>query len=71
VEVQYTKGGTPVVLVPDDILEGSGLCRDITRGKASSGSGSSSGEKGSRQYMTTPIATVTVVFIGILVSLLT
>jgi len=26
VEVEYTKGGTPTVLVPDDILEGSGLC---------------------------------------------
>ncbi|KAI0273856.1 glycoside hydrolase family 13 protein [Gloeopeniophorella convolvens] len=27
VEVQYTKGGAPVILVPDDILQGSGLCR--------------------------------------------
>jgi hypothetical protein len=66
VEVQYTKGGTPVVLVPDDILEGSGLCRDATRGKASSGNENSSG-----RYMTTPTATVAVVFIGILVSSLT
>lgn len=24
--VEYTKGGVPVILVPDDILEGSGLC---------------------------------------------
>jgi hypothetical protein len=27
VGVEYTKGGMPVILVPDDILEGSGLCR--------------------------------------------
>jgi len=27
VEVQYTKGGTPVILVPDNILQGAGLCQ--------------------------------------------
>jgi len=40
VEVQYTKGGAPVILVPDDILHGSGLCRaagEVKTSKLSSG----------------------------------
>jgi hypothetical protein len=35
VEVQYTKGGEAAILVPDDILQGSGLCRDEVEGKSS------------------------------------
>ncbi|KAI0256530.1 glycoside hydrolase family 13 protein [Lactifluus subvellereus] len=63
VEVQYTKGGTPVILVPDDILEGSGFCRD-----SGASSGSSRGSNGSRRYMNIPTACA--VFIAVLVSLL-
>ena len=40
VEVEYSKGGTPVILVPDDILEASGLCRvagDSSTSKVSNG----------------------------------
>jgi len=40
VDVQYTKGGSPVILVPDDILHGSGLCRaagEVTSSNVSSG----------------------------------
>ena len=40
VEVQYTKGGSPVILVPDDILQGSGLCRaagEVTTSNVSNG----------------------------------
>jgi hypothetical protein len=40
VDVQYTKGGSPVILVPDDILQGSGLCRaagQVTTSNVSNG----------------------------------
>ncbi|KAI9466045.1 alpha-amylase [Lactarius psammicola] len=33
VEVEYSKGGKPVILVPDDILEGSTLCRAASQGQ--------------------------------------
>ena len=40
VEVEYSKGGTPVILVPDEILDASGLCRvagDSSTSKVSNG----------------------------------
>lgn len=59
-EVEYTKGGSPVVLVPDDILEGSGLCRsaETTDSNLSNGGG---------RGVNVPI---TVVFLGVLLSLI-
>jgi len=59
-EVGYTKGGTPVVLVPDDILEGSGLCRpaETTESNLSNGGG---------RGVNVPI---TVIFFGVLLSLI-
>ncbi|KAH9997556.1 glycoside hydrolase family 13 protein [Russula vinacea] len=33
VEVEYSKGGTPVILVPDEILDASGLCRVSNGGR--------------------------------------
>ncbi|KAI9446615.1 glycoside hydrolase family 13 protein [Lactarius indigo] len=33
VEVEYSKGGKPVILVPDEILEGSKLCRAANQGQ--------------------------------------
>ncbi|RDX42676.1 alpha-amylase [Lentinus brumalis] len=38
VEVEYTKGGVPVILVPDDALTGSGMCgHDLANGSQSKG----------------------------------
>ncbi|KAI0005872.1 glycoside hydrolase family 13 protein [Russula compacta] len=37
VEVEYTKGGTPVILVPDNILKGSGFC-GTSQGQAATSS---------------------------------
>jgi len=39
VEVQYTSGGSPVILVPDEILHGSGLCHagEVTTSNTSNG----------------------------------
>ncbi|KAI0048237.1 glycoside hydrolase family 13 protein [Auriscalpium vulgare] len=34
VEVQYTKGGQPVILVPDSILQGAGLCQPVSQKKS-------------------------------------
>jgi len=42
VEVNYAKGGRPVILVPDDILEGSRLCSAASQG--ASGTGDSNGD---------------------------
>ncbi|KAH9981459.1 alpha-amylase [Lactifluus volemus] len=66
VEVQYTKGGTPVILVPNDILAGSGLCPEQSREQGSPWD--SSKISGSRGYMTTPTAST--VSIGVLVIVL-
>jgi alpha-amylase len=59
-EVGYTKGGTPVVLVPDNILDGSGLCRpaETTESNLSNGGG---------RGINVP---VTVIFFGVLLSLI-
>lgn len=62
VEVQYTKGGTSVILVPDDVLDGSGICGGSIAGKAGAGSLSN----GDRRNVNIPIASV---FLGILLSL--
>jgi len=43
VEVPYTKGGQAAILVPDDILQGSGFCRATEQAKASSESTSNGG----------------------------
>ncbi|KDQ60585.1 glycoside hydrolase family 13 protein [Jaapia argillacea MUCL 33604] len=43
VEVQYTKGGVPVILVPDSQLDGSGLCGHATTLQAKSTTSLSSG----------------------------
>ena len=60
-EVQYTKGGSSVILVPDDVLDGSGICGGSIAGKASA----SSLENGDRRGVNIPIASV---FLGILLS---
>ncbi len=57
-EVQFTKGGEPVILVPDDILRGSGFCRAASDGTSLS--------NGSRRSVNIPITSV---FFGALVSL--
>jgi alpha-amylase len=45
VEVDYLKGGKPVILVPDDILEGSRLCSAASQGQVGlSGTGDSNGD---------------------------
>ena len=45
VEVDYSKGGKPVILVPDDILEGSRLCSAASQGQVGvSGTGDSNGD---------------------------
>jgi len=62
VEVQYTKGGSSVILVPDDVLDGSGICGGSIAGKAGAGSMSN----GDRRNVNIPIASV---FLGILLSL--
>lgn len=55
-EVVYTKGGSPVVLVPDDILEGSGLCRPT---QAAASNLSNGGRRGGK-------VPITVTFLGVL-----
>ena len=57
VEVEYTKGGSPVILVPDDILQGSGLCRAAREVTTSNTS------KGCRWRVNVPLAAT---FVGIL-----
>jgi hypothetical protein len=57
VDVQYTKGGSPVILVPDNILQGSGLCNaagEVTTSNVSNGS---------RWRVNVPLS---VIFLGIL-----
>ena len=61
-EVQYTKGGSSVILVPDDILDGSGFCGGSLSGKA----GTSGLSNGDRRSVNIPIASV---FLGILLLL--
>ena len=56
-EVGYTKGGNPVVLVPDDILEGSGFCG------ATEETTDSNLSNGGRRRVNVPI---TVTFLGVL-----
>jgi alpha-amylase len=58
VEVQYTKGGTSVILVPDDILDGSGLCGGSIAGKAKAGGLSN----GSRRNASIPIIWLLLLF---------
>ncbi len=53
-EVQYTEGGTPVILVPDSVLQGSGLCRT---GKATT----SNSSNGCKWRVNVPLA---VTFLG-------
>lgn len=60
--MQYTKGGTSVILVPDDILDGSGFCGGSLAGKAQT----SSLSNGDRRSVNIPIASV---FLGILLLL--
>ena len=47
IEVEYSKGGRPVVLVPDDLLDNSGLCghelATTVAGKSSQGAVTTSG----------------------------
>jgi alpha-amylase len=62
VEVQYTKGGSPVILVPDDILHGSGLCNaagEVTTSNISDGC---------RWRVNVPLAVTFLSFLGILLS---
>jgi len=63
VEVQYTKGGQAAILVPDDILKGSGLCRAAEEGKTSSESTSNGGVR----RVNVPVAPLS---LGVLVCLL-
>jgi len=59
VAVEYTKGGSPVILVPDDILQGSGLCR------AARGATTSNISKGCKWRVNIPL-TVTFVWLLLL-----
>jgi alpha-amylase len=61
VEVEYSKGGTPIILVPDDILEASGLCR------VAGDSSTSDVSNGGRLRINVPIA---VTFLGVLLLLI-
>lgn len=63
-EVDYSKGGKPVILVPDDILEGSGLCRAANQGQVVSSTG---GSNGSGRRLNVSVAST--VFFAILVLL--
>lgn len=60
-EVQYTKGGQSVILVPDDILQGSGICH-----VPNNGTGATDFSNGNRRSVNIPIASV---FLGSLLSL--
>ncbi|THH15893.1 hypothetical protein EW146_g4659 [Bondarzewia mesenterica] len=59
VEVQYTKGGAPVVLVPDEILKGAGMCKyTLATAKAQSASSTNAGVTtfSSKGWMFTAVA---------------
>ena len=43
-EAEYSKGGKPIILVPDDILEGSGLCRAASQGQGGISTDDSNGD---------------------------
>ena len=68
VEVQYSKGGVPVVLVPDSALEGSGLCgHELATGTQSKGSQGIATDNGVSRQMSasaTPIALVAALLMG-------
>jgi len=65
VEVEYSKGGKPVILVPDDILEGSKLCRAANQGQAVVNSTGDSNGDGRRL----DVSVASTVFFAILVLL--
>ena len=60
-DVQYTKGGTPVILVPDDILQGSGLCS--VAGEAATSNISNGGRWGADVPL---VLVLSVTFLGVL-----
>ena len=66
VEVDYSKGGKPVILVPDDILEGSRLCSAASQGQVGvSGTGDSNGD-GRRLNACLNVSVASTVFFAIL-----
>ena len=64
VEVIYSKGGKPVILVPDDILEGSGLC-----GAGQVGAGDASNSNGDGRRLNASTVSARTIFLPILVLL--
>ncbi|KAH9901106.1 alpha-amylase [Cubamyces lactineus] len=62
IEVEYSKGGRPVVLVPDDLLDNSGLCghtlATTVAGKSSQGAVTTSGASRMTLANGTPLAFV-------------
>lgn len=52
-DVEYTKGGRPVVLVPTSVLAGSGICGDVVGGQSSTTGKIVSSSNGSGRSLTT------------------
>ncbi|KAI0747849.1 alpha-amylase [Daedaleopsis nitida] len=63
---QYSQGGVPYVLVPDDTLPGSGLCgHTLSTQTTQTGTGAQGNDNASRRPFTSPLAIVTSLLMGL------